>query len=207
MPPANPVARHLHHCLTATPAVLRALLGALPADSDFWDLQPDPDRFTPREVLAHLADWNPIFRDRIALMLAEDHPTLPRIGEDRLPIEHDYASQDPLKSLDRFCAGRAELVEKVKALSEVDSVRVGRREDMGDITVADQVVLVAIHDAYHAREIAEYLEIWRGQSAILIPQPPQRTEGPPPIPPPPQRRPQGGAIEVEGRKGRPPIRG
>ena len=32
---------------------------------------------------------------------------------------------------------------------------------MGDLTIADQVVLIAIHDSYHERQMAEDLELWR----------------------------------------------
>lgn len=161
MSPAKPIRKYIHLCLNSTPAVLQALVGSLPADSDFWDFRSDPERFSAREVLAHLADWNPIFQSRLSLTLAEDHPTLPRIDEERLPIEHGYATQDPLDALRRFCSSRETLVEMVAAFDDEDWERVARREDMGDVTMADIVVLVAIHDAYHGRQIAEYLEGWR----------------------------------------------
>jgi hypothetical protein len=161
MPPATPILRHIHHSLNGTPAALRAMVGRLPADSAFWDCRPDPARFTAREVMAHLADWNGIFESRIDLTLAENRPILPILDEVRLPIEHDYSHQDPQASLEAFCATRAAFVERVRAFSDAEWARAAHREDLGDLTIGDQVVLITIHDGYHLRQIAEYLEFIR----------------------------------------------
>ncbi|HEX8833513.1 MAG TPA: DinB family protein [Abditibacteriaceae bacterium] len=41
------------------------------------DLRPDPERFTIREIMAHLADWEKIFHERMRRVCAEENPTLP----------------------------------------------------------------------------------------------------------------------------------
>src|SRR5437879_4197786 len=47
--------------LTGSPDVLEALLKDVGPNDPAWDKRPDPERFTIREVLAHLADWEGIF--------------------------------------------------------------------------------------------------------------------------------------------------
>lgn len=46
------------------PAILRRLFTLLPEDQ--LDVSLEEGRFTPRQVIAHLADWEPIMRQRIA---------------------------------------------------------------------------------------------------------------------------------------------
>src|SRR5512146_458519 len=134
--------RHLRHCLAAPPAALQALLRPLPAAADFWDDRPFAERFSPREVLAHAADWNLIFDDRITLTLDMDHPTFPELDEENLPIEHRYSTQDPIEALRRFCGTREAFIARVDAFEDGDWERSAHREGTGDLTVADQVVLV-----------------------------------------------------------------
>ncbi len=55
MPVPYSICKHLHHSLSGAPAVLLTLLGKVPGDSGLWDLQPDPDRFTPRECANYFA--------------------------------------------------------------------------------------------------------------------------------------------------------
>jgi hypothetical protein len=158
------ILENLHQCLAGTPAVMHSLLVTFPGDSAFWDLRPDPDRFSPREVMAHIADWNPIFEERIVKTLTEDHPKLVDFDEERFAVERNYARQDPVANLARFISGREELIKKVRSLGASDWERAANREGYGDMTVADQVVLISIHDAYHEKEMAEYVEIWRSHS-------------------------------------------
>ena len=89
-----PVRKYLLISLASSPEVLEALTEGLSANDPQWDVRPYSDRFTLREVVAHLADWEPIHLERIQRILAEDEPTLPDIDEEQIAIEHDYASQE-----------------------------------------------------------------------------------------------------------------
>ena len=62
--------------LAATPDILDALLKDAADDSPLWDARPDLERFTIREALAHLADWEPIWQARIIRIRDEDSPEL-----------------------------------------------------------------------------------------------------------------------------------
>lgn len=152
---------YLTHSMAGSPTVLNALLGYFPSNSGFWDYRPDADRFTPREVLAHLAEWDPIFQGRIERMLKEDHPHIPGIDEGQLAIDHSYATQDPGASLARFRDGRVALGRTLGDLQESDLDRTAHREGVGDITVNDMLVMISGHDGYHLRQLSEYLLSWR----------------------------------------------
>src|SRR5205823_12464234 len=96
-----------------------------------WDFRPDPDRFTLREMVAHLADWEPIFMERFQRTRSETEPRLPDYDEGKIAIERDYAHSDPIANLARFRAGRASLVTFLQSLDDADWERTGDREPYG----------------------------------------------------------------------------
>ena len=95
--------------MRATPFVMERMLQD--AKPDDYDRRPDPNRFTIREVVAHLADWEPIWRERMGRMVAEDDPHLPDIDEGELAVQHDYAQTDVREQLSRFHHERAALAD------------------------------------------------------------------------------------------------
>lgn len=139
--------------------VLHALTKDLPADSPAWDARPDPDRFTLREVLAHLADWEPVCRGRIARTQTEDNPFLPNWDEDQAAIIGDYAHTSPHESLLWFTERRGETVALLNSLSDSDWERSAEREGVGLLSIFTQVALIVAHDGYHARQVVEYQKI------------------------------------------------
>ena len=56
-------------------------------------------------MLAHLADWEPIFLERFQRTRREAEPILPDYDEGRIALERDYAHSDPLANLARFRTG------------------------------------------------------------------------------------------------------
>lgn len=155
LPPAA-----MHYVMLAiegTPAVLESLLKDAAHNDPVWDFRPDLQRFTLREVVAHLADWEPIFLERIVRIRDEDKPFLPDIDEGEMAITNDYAHSDAHVSLRRFREGRAQLSAALRALPAAAWERVGHRDKIGDLTLEDMAVFVMAHDGYHTRQVAEWL--------------------------------------------------
>jgi len=152
----KPVLKYVLSALEGTPATLEALSGSYPSISPIWDRRPDPDRFTLREVAAHLADWEAIFHGRIQRILNEDHPRLEDIDEGEIAIEHNYAEIDPHESLRRFKEGRAHLLATLRSVSGEQWERMGHKEMIGDISVEQMAVLILGHDGYHMSQFATY---------------------------------------------------
>lgn len=144
--------------LNATPEVLEAFLKPLPTDDPRWDLRPDPDRFTLREIVAHLADWDPIFTSRMERIVKEDLPVIPNLDEGQIALDHDYAHQDPHAGLARFRTARAALVVFLSGLTDADWSRVGVKEPLGPVTLERLAVVVLAHDGYHMEQVVQWLE-------------------------------------------------
>ena len=107
----------------------------LPADDPRWDFRPDPARFTLREVVAHLADWEPIHLERLTRMLEEENPMLPDIDESKMAAENDYAHSDPRASLEWLRGGRLKVTKLLSTLLPGEWTREGDREKIGPVTV------------------------------------------------------------------------
>ncbi len=141
--------------------LFQELLSKVPSDDPFWDFRPNPDRFTLREAIAHVADWNEIFQERIEATRDQDHPTLPDKDEREIAIERDYAHSDPQAALARLSATRKSLVEVVKALTPGDWDRTAHKENLGDLSIEQQIALIGGHDAYHIKQVLEYRQLYQ----------------------------------------------
>ena len=98
----------LFNALEAAPALFDHLLRGLTEEEA--DQRPEPDRFAIREVIAHLADWEPVFLERLTRMRFEDHPTLPDCDEGQRAIERGYAQSDRHVQAPLFADRRREII-------------------------------------------------------------------------------------------------
>lgn len=143
--------------LRGNPDVLDRLLGGIPTHSSVWDARPDPARFTLREMLAHIADWEPIFLDRLKRTVEQDEPMLQGYDEGQIAIERDYAHSDPLANLKRFREGRETLLVFLQGLPDGVWDRVGRHTEIGPISLEGLLSLVVGHDGYHTAQVVQWL--------------------------------------------------
>ncbi len=152
------IKRYALLALEGTPEVLDALLKSTPADAEVWDARPDPERFSLREMIAHLADWEPIWLMRIERTLTEDHPTLPDLDENQMVVDNGYAQQNPHANLIRFRQGREQVVPKLRSLSEAAWERTAYRDTLGDLNIEGITAMMLGHDGYHTRQAAEWIK-------------------------------------------------
>ena len=150
---------YLIKALSGTPVVLDQLLKGRTVNDPIWDLRPDPVRFTLRELLAHLADWEPIWLERFVRMRDESRPFLPSVDEGQLAISNGYGQLDPLQSLARFKSGREAVVKMLDGLTIADWDRTGERESVGPLTLQMMASYVLSHDGYHMLQVVEWLNL------------------------------------------------
>lgn len=145
---------YLFTALEAAPTLFNHLLHGL-TDTEA-DRRPDSDRFTIREIIAHLADWEPVFLERLTRMRSEDHPTLAGYDEGQWAIDHDYAHTDWREQLTLFTERRQVLTAFLRSCSPEEWGRTADRLEIGILTVEAQALLIPLHDTYHLRQIAEW---------------------------------------------------
>ncbi len=137
--------------LDSAPDVLARMLRDI-TDPAAYDARPDPARFTLREVLAHLADWEAVFLRRLTTTRDEEDGVLQGLDEGQVALDHDYAHADPSECLARYKAGRTAIVSFLRALAPDQWQRVGSHTEIGPITLEAQAVLIAAHDGYHRQQ-------------------------------------------------------
>jgi uncharacterized damage-inducible protein DinB len=147
---------YLLAALDNTPETLSTLLSPLPTGDAAWDARPHPDRFTLREIVAHLADWEEVWRERFERTVSEDRPLLLRPDLDRRAQERGYAHADPKECLPRLRDERAALTGRLRELPDDAWGRVAHLDRMGDISLEELAAFVLGHDSYHLRQTAEW---------------------------------------------------
>jgi hypothetical protein len=143
--------------LEGTPSVVERLLHDA-GDSDF-DRRPDPERFTLREVMGHLADWEGVWLERAERMRCEDNPHLPGYDEAQWAIDHTYSRMDVAEQTRRFRSGRQKLMALLRDLSPEEWQRPCSHDEWGASDIEAMAVLILGHDGYHTRQIAEWVAV------------------------------------------------
>jgi uncharacterized damage-inducible protein DinB len=144
----------IEHGYGSLPTLLEnALKGITDAE---LDARPDPERFTLREVVCHLADWEPIWLERVTRIVKEDAPVLPGYDEEQMVIDNDYAHQSLNSALERFKTGREALVAFLLTCEDDDWNRLGVREGVGEMTLIILSAMILGHDLYHLKQIQDY---------------------------------------------------
>ena len=120
--------------------------------------RPAPDKWSIKEVLAHLADGEVMLGSRFRMVAAMDRPQLVGYDQDafveRLALE-DAKAKDLLED---FAAVRAANVRLLKRLPREAFERVGLHTERGEETLSDMLVMYAGHDRVHEEQIARLRE-------------------------------------------------
>lgn len=148
MPPAY-LLNYVLVGLEASPHIFSAISKDLADNDPKWDAKPDPERFSLREAVAHLADWDPIWLHRFQRICSEVRPSLPSIDEGELAIQNDYANSSPRASLEKFRGAREELVAFLRQRPDSDWNRIGFREGVGEMSLFEVCAMITGHDNYH----------------------------------------------------------
>lgn len=152
----NRIQMYQREDLAATPEILNHLLRPI-NDPVIWDRRPDAERFTLREIVAHLADWESVFQERLRQTQNEDTATFTAFDPAQMAQEYDYAHADPQECLTRFSAKRQETLALLQSLTPLQWDRSGKHPQIGPVTTTEQAVMMSGHDGYHLRQIIEWL--------------------------------------------------
>lgn len=103
--------------------------------------------------MAHLADWEPIFRGRIERALQEDEPEIEVYDEGQRAMEKDYASWSLQESLNLFEQERMETVRLLRTLQSGDDLRRILHPEQGRVTILSLGSMLLGHDVYHIEQL------------------------------------------------------
>jgi len=149
------VGTYLHKGLELGPLAVQRIVDAIPSSE--YDRQVDPERFSLRDSVAHLADWDTINLERVRRGATEPGCTVPGLDEGQRALDSGYANTDPREQARLFVQRRAELLRFVDGLTEEDLAKVYYHSERGRQTVYESLVTILGHDTYHVEHLARYL--------------------------------------------------
>jgi hypothetical protein len=145
----------------ATPDILRGLTATL-TDEQARAGGTGNDTWSVVEVVCHLRDAEERSLERTHRILTDDRPLLLGYDEHELSIKGHYREQRLSEMRNSFIQLRNEHTALLFSVDEPAWQRVGRHNQMGDLTVQEFTHHMAYHDATHLAQIARRVVGERG---------------------------------------------
>ena len=111
--------------------------------------RPVPGKWSTLEVLCHIADFEPIYADRMKRVIAEDSPLLLSGDPDRFQARLAYANRDAGEELTLIETCRSQMARILATLSERDFERTGKHSIDGPLSLATLLERITIHIPHH----------------------------------------------------------
>jgi uncharacterized damage-inducible protein DinB len=140
-----------------TPVRLRELLDTTPAEP--WRVRPAPGRWSPAEIMAHLADAETVLAWRFRMILSVDGVPIQAYDQNVWADAFKYADVEPRESLALFTAVRQ---GTLSVLERVDADRhrhQGMHAERGAESVVHLIRMWAGHDLNHLGQIEKGLGV------------------------------------------------
>jgi hypothetical protein len=144
--------------------VTEALAGTTAAD---LDAQPsDPDEWTPRMVVHHLADSEMMSATRLRRLIAEDDPVIQGYDEPLFARRLFYDDRPIEPALAALGAARSTTLQILERLTDDQWARTGTHTESGRYGVEDWLRIYAAHAHEHADQIGRALaDVRRGPAS------------------------------------------
>ena len=114
-------------------------------------VSPAPGKWSPRDILCHLADTEIVFAFRLRQTLAQDNYVIQPFDQDKWAATYDR--YDARTALATFSALRQWNLSFIAGLRPDDFTRSVNHPERGDMTLRTIVETMAGHDLNHLRKI------------------------------------------------------
>jgi uncharacterized damage-inducible protein DinB len=137
----------------AGPAMLREAVSGLTRAQ--LESRPIAGKWSTLEVVCHLADFEPIFADRMKRVIALDEPSLLGADENRFAASLAYHARDVEEELAIIEHTRRQMARILSRQSEEVLQRVGVHNERGPRTLEQLLTTIINHVPHHVKFIAE----------------------------------------------------
>lgn len=137
----------------AGPQQLRQAIAGLTPEQ--LDATPVPGKWSTRQVVCHIADFEPVYADRIKRVIAENEPKLFGGDPDVFAARLAYAQRDIEEELQLIEAVRRHVARILKTLPPAKFERRGHHSVDGPVTLATLLERITNHIPHHVRFIDE----------------------------------------------------
>lgn len=143
----------LIHRYETGPSLLASSIAKLSPEQ--LDARPVAGKWSTRQVICHLADFEPIYADRMKRVIAEESPMLmggdPTLFAEKLA----YEARDVENELRLITAVRQQMVAILRTLSPEDFERIGMHNHDGELSLKTLLERITGHIPHHLETIEE----------------------------------------------------
>jgi hypothetical protein len=123
--------------------------------------RPFEGKWTPNEVIGHLADGEWVYGYRLRLILCEDNPGIVGTSQDLWVAVQQHNDREPSELVEMFRTMREFNLALWKRLSPADLSRVGLHNERGPESLGLMLRMMAGHDLSHVDQILRYIQAIR----------------------------------------------
>lgn len=134
---------------------LKHIVNLLP--ETLYDDNSGSDRFSVREAIAHLADWEPILRSRIELCAKDSGGIMKAFDEGEMAISNHYSESDPVTTVEKFYQDRLITCQMLTTYTDDQWSGVALHPERGPMTAYEWTASLLGHDAYHIEDLLAIL--------------------------------------------------
>jgi FMN phosphatase YigB (HAD superfamily) len=125
----------------------------------YWHLRPDPNEWSPLEIVCHLRDSERnVQRPRLQRIANEDNPFISRPPAPPGPGERDFTDEDGYAALGDFWSERCATLKFLATLRDDDWMRPARHSIFGPTTLLEMAHFTTRHDHLHLNQLRETVE-------------------------------------------------
>lgn len=117
--------------------------------------RPIAGKWSVLEVVCHLADFDPIYADRMKRVIAEDGPTILGADQDKFSSGLCYMDRDLEEELKIIELTRSQMARILSKLPESALQRVGTHNERGPMTLEKMLNTITGHIPHHVKFIHE----------------------------------------------------
>jgi hypothetical protein len=137
------------------PHVVERMLRVFPHER--LDDRIEADRFTAREVIAHLADYEQFVLERFRVAKLKPGTQIPAYDPDARAQEHQFNTKDVFREAEVFESRRLMTLDTLREFTEEDWSKTFVNAEGKSITAKDYFTMVLAHDVEHFDQLSAYL--------------------------------------------------
>ncbi|EDL62130.1 DinB family protein [Gimesia maris] len=146
------ISTRIEEYLAGPESLRRAIEGMSAAE---LDAAPIPGKWSTRQVICHIADFEPVYADRMKWIIAEDQPPLPGADHNLFAERLAYDQRDMEEELQLITVVRQNMSRILKTLNEEHFQRTGLHSHDGEVSVANLLERITHHIPHHIQMIQE----------------------------------------------------
>lgn len=147
--------KYILRSLGAGPKVVERLLRVFPTER--MDEPPAHGVLTPRQIVAHLADFEKTHLDRLHCAVHRPGTTLTRIDLKGLAAARHYSDKDAFHEAEVFESRRLTTIEFIRELSEEDLHKPLKTPSGDEINILEYAASIVTYDMANIEVLTEYL--------------------------------------------------